>query len=137
METITMSAYGFTRTLPAMITSALWSGWKGDGGYVRRVDELLEINRVFDRLSVPVRIDFSYEVNVDDQPYTPYAVRVGTDADGKGGEKIEVYRTAREKWYAQHPEERPAPPKEYTDEEIEASEEEWRRMMGWDDGDNA
>lgn len=133
MKTITMNANGFTETLPAIITSALWYGWEGNGDeYSRRVDELRSTNQMFETLQIPVRIDFSYEVNVDDgehQPYTPYAVRIGVDANGKGGHEIEVFHAAQELWYKTHPEDRPAPPRKLTPEETAEVEKHFRNFF--------
>lgn len=133
MENITMDARGFTRTLPEIITSALWSGWSGDGeDYSRRVDELRSMNRMFATLGVPVRIDFWYDYSIGNS--TPHAVRVGTDEDGNGGMEIEAYYAAQERWYAKHPEERPAPPRECTEAELDAFAEELRRLL-WGDAE--
>lgn len=141
METITMSAHGFTRTLPAIITTALWHGWEGNHEeYFRRVDELIRMNHMFETLRIPVRIRFNYEVNIDDgehQPYTPIAVRIGAGTDGECGEEINVYDAALEQWYAQHPEEHPEPRQECTEAEIEATAAKFRRLLGWDEGDGA
>lgn len=133
-NTITMNARGFTHTLPAIITTALWYGWEGNHEeYSRRVDELMRMNRIFETLRIPVRIRFNYEVNIDDgehQPHTPIAVRIGTNTDGEGGEEIDVYNSALEEWYRQHPEERPAPKQELTDEEAFSKiEEEFERLF--------
>ena len=128
MENITMSVNGFTRTLPAMITHALWVGWEGDSDdYTRRVDELSAMNKMFAALKIPARIDFwsDYSIGVS----TPHAVRVGTDESGNGGKELEVYNAAKEQWYVKHPEERPAPPEEITGGEIQASAERIRRML--------